>query len=469
MTKLSFKLFFILIILIVLSLSVAGFFINFSIGEHFNDFVNMQREDSIIELAEILKDYLTEDNINNSELNKIINNFTRANRIPIWLRLKEQKNEEYIYSPGTGGQMNNMMRRMGPMMESSHMPTHSQISPDDFPGKTRINEIRINSSTKAYIYWKEIAVNAESESGIYQYFKKSVFNAIFISGILAAAAAGLMAFFLSKYISRPLVKLNRSALNVADGSYKQQVDIKGNDELAQLGKSFNIMTDRLEKLEKIRKDSTSDLAHELRTPVTTIKGYLEAVEDGLMELDSQTIKELQEESDRLIRLINQLQEYSEAQNKIVNLNKERLDLSSILREILNKYQFSIKDKNISVNLDLAQNITVNADRDSMIQILSNLIENAVKYNNTGGNINVESKKINDHISIKIINNGPKIDQKDLPFIFERFYRADQSRSKNTGVTGIGLAVTKELVEAHGGTISAKSQKDRTVFTIILPL
>ncbi|RCW51506.1 MULTISPECIES: ATP-binding protein [unclassified Halanaerobium] len=469
MSKLSFKLFFIFIILIVLSLSVAGFFINFSVGEHFNDFVNMQREDSIIELAEILKDYLSRDNINTSELNKIINNFTRANRIPIWLRLAKQKNGEYIYRPGTEGHMNNMMRRMGPMMGASHMPIHSQISPDDFPGKTRINEIKINDSTKAYIYWKEIAVNAESEAGIYQYFKKSVFNAIFISGIFVATAAGLMAFFLSKYITRPLLKLNRSALNVADGNYKQKVNIKGNDELAQLGESFNIMTDKLEKLEKIRKDSTSDLAHELRTPVTTIKGYLEAVEDGLMEMDNQTIKELQEESERLIRLINQLQEYSEAQNKIINLNKERLDLSSILSEILNKYQFNIKDKDISVNLDLAQNTSITADRDSMIQILSNLIENAVKYNRVGGKINVESKNLNDHIAVKIINTGPEIDQKDLPFIFERFYRADQSRSKDTGGTGIGLAVTKELVEAHGGTISVKSKKEETIFTIILPL
>lgn len=469
MSRLSFKLFFILIILIVLSLSLAGFFINYSVGERFNDFVNMQREDSILELAEILKDNLVDSNINTSELNDIINNFTRANRIPIWLRLDEQEREEYIYSPGSGGQMNNMMRRMGPMMGSSHMPVQSQISPDDFPGKTRVNEITIGESSKAYIYWKEISLGTESESGIYQYFKKSVFNAIFISGILVAAAAALMTFFLSKYITKPLLKLNRSAINVADGNYGQKVDIKGNDELAELGKSFNIMTAKLEKLEKIRKDSTSDLAHELRTPVTTIKGYLEAVEDGLMDLDGETIEELQEESERLIRLIDQLQEYSEAQNKIVNLNKENLELNSILKEILSKNKFNIKEKSLSVNLNLEADIHIKADRDSIIQIFNNLIENAIKYNKSGGKINVESTKKDSHILIKILNTGTGIEKKDLPFIFERFYRADQSRSKETGGTGIGLAITKELVEAHDGTITAESQQEKTIFTVILPL
>lgn len=465
MNRLSFKLFLFFIILIILSLSLVGIFINQSVGKRFNDFVNMQREDSILELIEIIRDDLEKANPNISELNDIINNFTRANRIPIWLKLDGYNKTEYLYSPGAGGQMNQMMRRMGSM----HMSMHKQLSPDDLPGETRVNIINIEENKNAYLYWKEVIIDEETGSNLYQYFKNSVFKAIIISGILVAALAALMTFFLSRYITKPLTKLNQSAISVASGHYKQEISISGKDELAELGKSFNIMTNKLEQLEKIRRDSTSDLAHELRTPVTTIKGYLEAVEDGLMQLDKETIEELKEESERLIRLINQLQEYNDAQNAIVNLKKEPIKVNPILKEVFNKNKFIIDKKSISVKLELEDNIIINADRDSLIQIFNNLIDNAIKYNKLGGTINVKSKKEGNYINIKISNTGISIDKKDLPYIFERFYRTDKSRSQDTGGTGIGLAITKELLEAHNGKISVLSNEEETIFSIFLPL
>jgi len=264
----------------------------------------------------------------------------------------------------------------------------------------------------------------------------------------------------------PLIKVKNAALEIAQGNYQQNIESKGDDELTELINAFNLMTKKLQKLEKIRKESTSDLAHELRTPLTTLKGYLEAVEDGKLKADQEIIKEMQEETQRMTNLVEKLNEFADAQNKIFNLKKQRLNLNSVIKKVVKQQKNFINAKNINLNLELAEDLYIKGDRDSLFQIFNNLIENAVKYNIEKGTIEIKSQKHKNDLIISIKDSGLGISDKDLPYIFERFYRADKSRnSKNQG-SGIGLAVVKELMEAHQGEIEVESDDDGTLFKLI---
>ena len=459
MSKLGKKLFIIFLVLVILSLLLVGIFINFSIGERFDDFINLQREESIEELAVMITENFETDET--TDILEIIENFSRTNRIPIWV----EKEGEIIYFPGQLNQMNQMMRRMG-MSNNNHMTNNQR--PDDFPGISNQKTIYLNDGKELVLYWKEVNPENQLDSELYNYFRRNVYQAIIFSALIVIILVIIISFILSKKVTRPLIKLKNAALNVAQGNYKQNITSKGDDELSELVNAFNLMTEKLVKLEKIRKESASDLAHELRTPVTTIKGYLEALEDGKLEINNQIIVELQEETQRMITLIEKLNDFADAQNKIFNLNKEKLDLKNIIDKIIKKKHLALEKKNINIKLELDNQLIFYGDEDSIIQILNNLIENAVKYNQEQGQIIIRSQKDEDKIIIEIEDDGIGISQSDLPYIFERFYRADKSRNSSNRGTGIGLAVAKELMEAHQGKIEVESDAGGSLFRLIFP-
>lgn len=460
MSKLGKKIFLILLILVIISLLLVGIFMNFSIGESFNDFINLQREENINELSSMLSERLESNDF--ETIMSLIDNFSQTNRMPIWV---ERNNGEFIYFSPQNNQMSNMMRRMG-MHSSNHMGMRN--SPNDFPGENRQKEIYVDGKKEFTIYWKKIDSENQIDLKLYDYFKNNVYKAIIFSALIVIFIVTILSFILSRKISDPLIKIKNAALEVSQGNYKQSVEIKGNDELSELSKAFNLMSKKLLKLEKIRKESASDLAHELRTPLTTIKGYLEAIEDGKLEANSESIKEMQEETERMTHLIEKLNEFADAQNKIFNFEKENLDLSELIKRVINQQQKAIDKKNITLEINLAQNLNYRGDKDSLVQIFNNILENAVKYNKENGKIMVESYKNKNEIKIAVKDTGIGINKKDLPFIYERFYRADKSRNSNNQGSGIGLAVVKELVEAHQGEIKVKSSAEGTIFTVILP-
>lgn len=460
MSKLGKKLFIIFLLLVILSLLLVGVFINFSIGERFDNFINLQREESIEELAAMISEDL--ENNESSDLVGIIENFSRTNRVPIWV---EDKDGEIIYFSGQTNQMNQMMRRMG-MSNNDHMINNQR--PDDLPGKSNQKIIYLNGEKELVLYWKEINPENQLDSELYNYFRRNIYQAIIFSALIVIILVIIISFILSKKITRPLIKLKNAALDVAQGNYKQNITSKGDDELSELVNAFNLMTEKLVKLEKIRKESASDLAHELRTPVTTIKGYLEAVEDGKLEFNNEIIVELQEETQRMITLIEKLNDFADAQNKIFNLKKEKLNLKNIIDKVIKKKYISLEQKNINLKLKLDKELMFYGDEDSIIQIFNNLIENAVKYNQDNGQIKIRSKKDKNKIIIEIEDNGIGISQSDLPYIFERFYRADKSRNSINKGTGIGLAVAKELMEAHQGKIEVESDAGGSLFRLIFP-
>lgn len=462
MSKLGKKLFIIFLILVVFSLFLVGIFINFSIGERFDDFIKLQREENINELASVLSENLENNNFEN--LKSLVENFSRTNKIPIWV---ENKQGEFFYFSTQNNQMSQMMDRMG-RRNNSNMNMMMQKLPDDLPGRNKKKEVFVNGEKVLTLHWKEMPAENQLDSELYNYFKENIYHAIILSALIVIFLVIILSFILSKKITNPLIKVKNAALEVAQGNYQQNIENRGDDELSELVSAFNLMTKKLLKLEKIRKESTSDLAHELRTPLTTLKGYLEAIEDGKLKADRETIIEMQEETERMTNLIEKLNDFAEAQNKVFNLEKKKINLTKLIKKIIKQQKIFIEEKNISLKLDLAENIYIEGDKDSLLQIFNNLIENAVKYNIEDGKIEIKSKQNDNNLIIYIKDNGIGISDEDLPYIFERFYRGDKSRnSKNQG-TGIGLAVTKELIEAHDGKIEVKNDGQQTVFKLIFP-
>lgn len=464
MSKLGKKLFIIFLILVILSLLLVGVFISFSVGDRFDRFINLQREENISELAEMISE-----NYTNNDLNSIISlveNFSRTNRTPIWI---EDQNGELIYFPAQNSQMSNMMRRMG-MNNNMHMNHMNMLrqQPADFPGQTKNQDVFFEGKKVLTLHWKELSGENKIDSELYSYFKNNVYRAIILSALFVSFLVIILSFILSKKITSPLIKVKNAALAVAQGNYQQNIESKGDDELTELIEAFNLMSRKLHKLEKIRKESTSDLAHELRTPLTTIKGYLEAIEDGKMEADQETIKEMQEESQRMTNLIEKLNEFANAQNKIFNLTEEKLNLNTIIKKIIKKYQNYLNEKNIELDLKLDPKLYIKGDKDSIFQIFNNIIENAIKYNVINGKIEIRSFNKQNKLIIAVKDTGEGISSKDLPYIFERFYRADKSRNSNNQGTGIGLAVVKELMDAQQGEVEVDSGKNGTEFRLIFP-
>jgi signal transduction histidine kinase len=460
MSKLGQKLFLIFLILVILSLFLVGIFINFSIGERFDDFINLQRAENISELAAVLSENL-EDNDFDSVRN-LVENFSRTNRIPIWV---EDNNGDFIYFPAQNNQMPQMMRRMG-MSGNNHMSIRQL--PEEVPGITNSEIVYVNDQKLLTLYWKEMNAENQLDSDLYNYFKRNIYLAITLSALVVILLIIILSFILSKKITNPLIKVKNAALEVARGNYEQNIESRGDDELSQLVDAFNLMSKKLLKLEKIRKESTSDLAHELRTPLTTIKGYLEAIEDGKIEVNPETVNEMQEETERMTNLIEKLNEFAEAQNKIINLKIEKVNIRSIIEKIIKQQQKALNKKNIDLELKIKKDLYLNGDQDSLVQIFNNIIENAVKYNQEDGKIIIEVSKEDNNSVVYIQDSGIGISKEDLPFVFERFYRADKSRnSKNQG-TGIGLAVVKELMEAHQGRIEVESNESGTLFKLIFP-
>ena len=460
MSKLGQKLFVVFLVLVILSLLLVGVFINFSIGERFDDFINLQREENVSDLASVLSENFKNNDF--AAVQNLVNNFSRTNRIPLWV---ENNQGEFIYFPSQNNQMAQMMRRMGMMSNNSHFNGVRQL-PDNYPGRTRSQEVYIGSEKVLTLYWKEVNAENQIDSELYDYFKNNIYRAIVLSALIVILIVIIFSFILSKKITEPLIKLKNAALDVARGNYQQNINSKGDDELTELIRSFNLMSKKLNKLEKIRKESTSDLAHELRTPLTTIKGYLEAIEDGKIKANQENISEMQEETERVTTLIEKLNEFADAQNKIFNLKEEKINLTPIIKKITNQHQKALKEKNIELSLTLNNELNVKGDQDSIFQIFNNIIENAIKYNVENGKIKINSLVTKNEIDVFIKDSGIGISSEDLPYIFERFYRADKSRNSTNQGTGIGLAVAKELMEAHQGQISVESSNNGTEFKLV---
>jgi len=299
----------------------------------------------------------------------------------------------------------------------------------------------------------------------------SINRSLLLGGSLAIAIALLLTFVLSRRITSPIGVLAKAARRLGRGDLSQRVQLKGEGEVAALAQAFNSMAADLAHAEQLRRNLVADVAHELRTPISNIQGYLEAIRDRVMKPNAATIRSLNEEAALLSRLVNELQELSLAEAGELKLVYQAENITTLIKQAVTPWQPKVAAKEIALSLDLPDNLPlVNIDWQRVNQVLHNLLENAVAYTHKGGTINVAATTQGDWVEVCISDTGEGIPAEDLPNIFERFYRVDKSRARVTGGSGLGLTIAKRLVEAHGGKITVQSKLGKgSRFSFTLPI
>jgi signal transduction histidine kinase len=290
------------------------------------------------------------------------------------------------------------------------------------------------------------------------------------SVVVGAGAAGGLSYWVARRITQPLMQMEQITQKFAAGDLQERMSNSEIPELDRLSSSFNRMADSIEGNEQRRLELIGDLTHELRTPLTVVRGYLEEMAEGQIKPSSEVYQKLVRETRRLERLVNDLQELSKAEAGYLKIDLQPLDLRPILESLVERLSDQLLEDGPILQLDYPQDLPlVIADRDRTEQILVNLLGNAIRYTEKGS-ITVSFVTDSPQLWIEVIDTGMGIAPQDLPHVFERFWRADRSRSRHSGGTGIGLAITRRLVELQGGTIDVESQVDRgSTFRFSLPL
>jgi len=290
-------------------------------------------------------------------------------------------------------------------------------------------------------------------------FLASVNQAIISSAVLAGIIAMIIGAILFFQITAPLRQLRKAATAISNGDLTQRVNIHSRDEFGELGSTFNNMAESLSNVESQRQHLMADVAHELRTPLTAIQGTLEAMQDGVLPLDEEQITTLHAETTLLNRLIGDLRLLSLAETGQLKLELQEIDLNELILQVAERMKPQAAQKSIRLATDVQAALPkLWADPDRVIQVLNNLISNALRYTPENGVISIQTtfQSNSGTFQISVTDTGSGIDQENLPYVFDRFYRADKSRTRSSGGSGLGLAIVKRLVEAHGGEVRAES-------------
>ena len=315
-------------------------------------------------------------------------------------------------------------------------------------------------------------------------FTQAVNEVLLVAASFAFLTAVLVSTFVARQIVKPVQEMKAASQRIAAGRYDERVQVAGEDELAELGHSFNRMAQELAQTEERRRQLIGDVAHELRTPLSSIRGVMEGLQDGILPPEPKTFTSVEQEVNRLQRLVRDLEELSKAEAGQIPLEKERIDPAELVETVIFRLGQQFADKQVSLNTDIPPDLpTISVDPGRMTQVLLNLLGNALQFTPSGGHVTVQCL-VNDSSSsgcqdlgsdpclqITVADTGIGLTAAQISHIFERFYRVDKSRSRAGGGSGIGLTISKYLVEAHGGRLTAASSglNQGSVFMIFLPI
>jgi signal transduction histidine kinase len=300
-------------------------------------------------------------------------------------------------------------------------------------------------------------------------FVSSVHRYLIWASLGAVVLAVMLSFLLVRRVLSPLRQMTRIAQEIASGDYSVEVPFSSQDEVGQLASAFNRMAEGLRRIEELRKTLMIDVAHELRTPLTNIKGYLEALMDGVVPPTRETYELLQEETSRLVHLVEDILRLAKADAARTDLHKIEIRIGDLILQEIETFrpQFNAKGIYLETQLDRGEG-RLQADPEKMSQVVSNLLQNAWQYTPPGGRVRINTEPAPGGLKVVFTNSGGELAEKDLPFIFERFYRGEKSRSREHGGAGIGLAIVKELIRAHNGTVGAEISGGETRIWFSLP-
>lgn len=331
---------------------------------------------------------------------------------------------------------------------------------------TAVEEIKVNDQKIGYV----IAADSLDEAGE---LMKRIAHIYIISAIVPLLLM-FVAFYIMTYrLTRPLRLMSEASKAMARGDFSRRIPVTRDDEIGQLAVSFNQMTNSLARLEEARKNFISNVSHELRTPMTTIGGFIDGMIDGTIPADQQNryLKIVHDEVKRLSRMVESMLSVSRLESKEGELNKSSFDFREQLLGIVIGQEQRIEEKHIEVaGLDALDEIIITADKDLIHRVVYNLVDNAIKFTDEGGKITFKTTSDTSSLTFIIENTGLGIPKSELPYVFERFYKVDKSRSKNKDSTGLGLYIVKTIIKKHGGVIKVSSVENQfTAFEFTLPL
>lgn len=292
---------------------------------------------------------------------------------------------------------------------------------------------------------------------VFRAFARTLLYSLAVAAVAAIAVAAVTGMFVARRIVGPLRAMSRATRRIAAGRYDERVPVRGDDELGELAESLNAMARTLQATEQRRLDLISDVSHELRTPLTVIEGYMDGLIDGVVEPSEETWSLVRAEAGRLHRLVDEMQELSRAEAGGLPLHLREVSPREVVEQAAGLLGPLFAEKGVRMEVSVPEDLPpVLADRDRVVQVLDNLLSNALKYTPSGGEVSLSARRAKDEVSFRVTDSGEGIAPEHLPHLFERFYRVEGSRSRENGGVGVGLTICRTLVEAMGGRIHAES-------------
>jgi signal transduction histidine kinase len=447
------------IVVILLLVSLIFLFTNVFLEKHFQNYIMQQQEERNKEVVALISQQYKGDNNQDSDVIEDIG----INALENGMIVKVKDLQGKIVWDATvhnSGMCSEMLSHMAENMESRYRNFNGKYVENTYflvKGSQKLGVVEIGYYGPYYF--------SDSDLDFINSINKMLIG-IGLFSMLFALAFGT---FMARRLSYPISKVIRSSQIIAKGDYGDRiVEESSTKEIGQLTSAINNLAQTLENQETLRKRMSLDVAHEFRTPIATLQSHLEAMIDGIWTPDTQRLKSCHEEVVRIGRMVGDIEKLAKYEGENLVLNKELFDLSELIQNIVHNFESDFESKGVQLKF-ISEKQTISADRDKISQIVVNLLSNALKYTAEGGSVVVELRGLNKGIEIVVGDNGRGISAEDLPYIFERFYRADRSRNRNTGGSGIGLTIVKSLVDAHKGDIKVKSELGiGTEFTIIFP-
>ena len=320
----------------------------------------------------------------------------------------------------------------------------------------KVLPLQIRGKTVAWILphlsWQREFNPAEQD------FLKRTTQALILAGLVGLAGAVLMGILLSGIFLRPIRSLMRAAQGLARGDLRQQVPVMSRDELGQLTLAFNQMSADLERADKERRQMTADITHDLSSPLQVVAGYIEMLQDDAAALTPKRVRIIMTEIDHLRRLVGDLTLLAQADARELAIQLQPVKPGDLLERVFHAYEAIAGGQSVSLAVAVSSNIAnVSVDETRLMQVFGNLMDNALRYTPQGGRIRLSAEEHGRAVRFAVTDSGSGIDPADVPYVFDRFYRADKSREANSGKMGLGLAISRALVEAQGGSIKAESE------------
>jgi two-component system, OmpR family, sensor histidine kinase BaeS len=326
--------------------------------------------------------------------------------------------------------------------------------------------VLVFSAAQVMELFMEGTASPEEAQAMFDLYVARVLLSGALIGIVVGSAA---AWWLIRRVLRPLDRLTDATRAVAAGDLGARVPEPPDPELRRLADAFNQMAATLEGMERLRRMLVEDVAHELRTPLTNLRGYTEALADGVVEPTPEMLRNVQDEIERLTSLVEGLDQLARGQQQAGERARAEVDLASVVHRVLELAAPELDGRGITVRIEEDEGVPrLVAEPVGIGQVVTNLVQNAARYTDDGGEITVRLRGDGEGLLCAIENTGTPIPADQLPFIWERLYRVDPSRTRDSGGAGIGLAIVRQIVEAHGGTVGASSQAARTSIWFRLP-